>query len=63
MIVVRDRLFKPIVVAADSHFEDATHHLHAVLVSMGFDEKASAERSFGDLMLGLRHRSAAKSGC
>jgi len=36
--VVRDWLLEPIVVAADGHLEDATHHLHAVLPSMRFDE-------------------------
>src|SRR5437016_6820368 len=36
--VVRDRLLEPVIVAAHGHLEDATHPLHAVPISIGFDE-------------------------
>ena len=61
LIVVRDRLLEPIVVATDRHLEDATHHLQAVLISMRLDEGISRADSPRDLVLGLRHRSSAKS--
>jgi hypothetical protein len=35
---VRERLLQPLVVAARRDAEDATHCLHAVPVSMGFNE-------------------------
>src|SRR5688572_6208440 len=60
--VVRDRLLEPIVVAAHGHVEDATRHLHAVPVSMHLDKFVGRANPPRDLVLGLRHRSSAKSG-
>jgi len=61
LIVVRNRSLQPQVVAADRDPEDAAHHLDAVLISMGLNEGVGRSDSSRDLVLGLRHRSSAKS--
>src|SRR6516165_3845945 len=50
LIVIRDWLFEPIVVAADRHLEDAAHHLHAVLVSMCLNKGVGRADSPRDLV-------------
>jgi len=59
--VVRDRVLQPVVIPARSHFEDPTHHLHAVAISMSLDECVRGTNSSRDLVRGLWHRSSAKS--
>src|SRR5947199_6912437 len=60
--VVRDRLLEPVIVTAHGHLEDATHLLHAVPISIGFDEFVRRTDPSRDLVLGLRDCSSAKSG-
>jgi Phage integrase family len=58
---VRDRLQQPVVIAARSHLENATHRLHAVPVSICLDEFIGRADSPWDLVPGLRHRSSVKN--
>ncbi len=60
---VRDRVREPLVVAARSHAEHATHRLHAVLVSIGLDELVRRADSPRAQLRGHRHRPPQLPGC
>jgi len=57
---VRDRLLQPVVVAARGYLENPTQRLHAVSISIRFDELVGGAHSSRDLVLGLRHRSSSR---
>jgi hypothetical protein len=57
---IRDGLQEPVVITARGYLEDATHHLHAVLIAMCLDEFIGRADSPRDLVLGLWHRASAK---
>src|SRR5688572_24804434 len=57
---IRDGLQQPLVIAARGYLQNATQHLHAVLISMRLDELVDRADSPRDLVLGLWHRSSAK---